>query len=207
MVSWKHNQLIYLNIVERRSNFTHQDLENWFASGFRHCLLLALVSQKGEWMQGDASFNPGVSEDPEITWNDGHSSTLNRANRPWRGRRASLTPHKFRGLYLADASPVDLGSSSLLPMCYRKNWIRHFYFLWGPLVPRLTDMTWKSHMPLRSFFRMQTSDWSEQSAVLSRCNMRNTSNATTPHILKPLALRSFIMFSSIAAAAGFSSET
>ena len=57
MVSWKRNQLIYLNIVERRSNFNHQDLENWFASGLRHCLLLALVSQKGERMQGDASFN------------------------------------------------------------------------------------------------------------------------------------------------------
>ena len=119
MVSWKHNQLIYLNIVECRSNFNHQDLENWFVSGFRHSLLLALVSQKGERMQGDASFNPGVSEDPEITWNDSYSysSTLNRANRPWRGRRASLTPDKFRGMYLADVSLVDVGRSSLLPMC------------------------------------------------------------------------------------------
>ena len=117
MVSWKHNQLIYLNIVECRSNFNHQDLENWFVSGFRHSLLLALVSQKGERMQGDASFNPGVSEDPERTWNDSYSSTLNRANRPWRGRRASLTPDKFRGMYLADVS-LDLGSFSLLPaMC------------------------------------------------------------------------------------------
>ena len=72
IVSLKHNQQIYLQ-AECRWNFTHGDLENWFASGLRHyCLLLALVFQKGERMQGDARWCrfQSWSEDPERAWNN-----------------------------------------------------------------------------------------------------------------------------------------